>query len=124
MIEGNIENEIGDQFIGNGRYRELRQFHLDQIAEGNKIIQNNLKSLQKLFEVFGCHALPKCNLLGVESQLLPPTEDIAEAGLGLALKSQHGNSRGCRPRATTAFWRTQFLVDDTGRYRRSVGLGN
>ena len=90
-IEGKIENEIGDQFIGNGPYRELRQFHLDQIAEGNKIIQNNLKSLHKLFEVWVAmryqSATPPViepESLGVESQLLPPTEDIAEAGLGLA----------------------------------------
>jgi hypothetical protein len=90
-LEGKIENEIGDQFIGNGPYRELRQFHLDQIAEGNKIIQNNLKSLHKLFEVWVAmryqSATPPViepESLGVESQLLPPTEDIAEAGLGLA----------------------------------------
>ncbi len=46
-IAGDIENEIGDRFLSNGPYRELRQFHLDQVAEGNEIVQNNLKSLQK-----------------------------------------------------------------------------
>ena len=50
-LEGAIKNEIGDQFLGNGPYRELLQFHLDQVTQGNVIIQNNLKSLEKLFEV-------------------------------------------------------------------------
>ncbi|HAX87388.1 MAG TPA: hypothetical protein DCY91_14275 [Cyanobacteria bacterium UBA11370] len=50
-LEGAIKNEIGDQFLGNGPYRELLQFHLDQVTQGNIIIQNNLKSLEKLFEV-------------------------------------------------------------------------
>lgn len=88
LIEGDIENEIGDQFIANGPYRELRQFHLDQVAEGHKIIQNNLKSLQKLFEVLVATryltATPPViepEFPGVESQLLPPVEDVAPAEL-------------------------------------------
>ena len=87
MIEGDIENEIGEEFLGYGRYRELRQFHLDQVAEGNKIIQNNLKSLQKLFEVlvamrYGSATAPttESELLGAESQLLPPAESITDSG--------------------------------------------
>jgi hypothetical protein len=51
MMEGDIENEVGDQFIGNGPYRELRQFHTEQVAKGGQTIQNNLKSLEKLFGV-------------------------------------------------------------------------
>lgn len=50
-IEGKVDNEIGDQFIGNGPYRELRQFHVDQVTQGSEIIHSNLKSLQTLFEV-------------------------------------------------------------------------
>lgn len=50
-IEGKVDNEIGDQFINNGPYRELRQFHLDQVSLGNEIIHSNLKSLQTLFDV-------------------------------------------------------------------------
>jgi hypothetical protein len=50
-IEGKVDNEVGDQFIGNGPYRELRQFHIDQVAQGNEIIHSNLKSLQTLFDV-------------------------------------------------------------------------
>jgi hypothetical protein len=85
-IEGRVENEIGDQFIGNGRYRELRQFHFEQAAQSNKIIQNNLKSLQKLFEVliamgYQGTATPIIDPESpdVESQLLPPAQEITDA---------------------------------------------
>ncbi len=87
-IEGKFENEIGEQFIGNGRYRELRQFHFDQVAQSSKIIQSNLKSLQKLFEVLVALHYPteapaviKPESASVESQLLPPNEEVADAGL-------------------------------------------
>lgn len=87
-IEGEIEHEIGEEFIGTGRYRELRQFHLEQVAEGSKIVQNNLKSLQKLFEVLVALRYPDTQApviepesLAVESQVLPPIEDVPEAGL-------------------------------------------
>ncbi|MGQ4649087.1 hypothetical protein [Lyngbya aestuarii] len=51
IVDGDIENEIGSQFIGNGLYTELRQFHLDQVQEGRQIIQQNLENLQQLFSV-------------------------------------------------------------------------
>ncbi|HBE16925.1 MAG TPA: hypothetical protein DEG17_11765 [Cyanobacteria bacterium UBA11149] len=50
-IEGAIENEIGDKFLGNGPYRELLQFHQEQVAQSHLLIQHNLQSLQKLFDV-------------------------------------------------------------------------
>lgn len=85
-IEGKIENEIGDQFIGNGRYRELQQFHLEQVAQSNQIIQSNLKSLQKLFEVMiamgyqgTATAVFEPNTNQVESQLLPPVKEFTDA---------------------------------------------
>jgi hypothetical protein len=84
-IEGKIENEIGDQFIGNGPYRELQQFHTEQVAESNKIIQSNLQSLQKLFETLinlrSQAATPPAvepESLDDESQLLPPAEPGTE----------------------------------------------
>jgi hypothetical protein len=88
LIEAYIENEIGDQFIANGRYRELRQFHLEQVAEANKMIQSNLKSLQKLFEVMVAMRYQATTppviepeSPDVESQLLPSTEQVTEAEL-------------------------------------------
>ncbi len=51
IVEGEIDNEVGSQFIGNGPYTELRQFHQEQVQEGRQTIQNNLATLQQLFTV-------------------------------------------------------------------------
>ncbi len=51
IVDGDIDNEIGAQFIGNGPYTELRQFHMEQVLEGRQIIQHNLENLQQLFTV-------------------------------------------------------------------------
>ena len=88
IIEGDIENEIGEQFIANNPYKELRQFHFEQVAEGSEIIQSNLKSLQKLFEVlvlrnYQASTTPvrEPQSLGGDSQILPPVESISTVGL-------------------------------------------
>jgi hypothetical protein len=85
-IEGKLENEIGDRFIGNGPYRELRQFHFDQVAESSKIIQSNLKSLQKLFEVlvalgYSAESPPVVESNSFENQLLPPVKTVTNTEL-------------------------------------------
>ncbi|MEC4805855.1 MAG: hypothetical protein SAJ72_16505, partial [Jaaginema sp. PMC 1080.18] len=51
LIGGEIENEVGDRFIGNGPYTELQKYHHQQVLEGNKTIQKNLQSLSALFQV-------------------------------------------------------------------------
>jgi hypothetical protein len=51
IVDGDIENEVGSRFIGNGPYTELRQFHMAQVQDGPKIIQQNLENLQQLFTV-------------------------------------------------------------------------
>ncbi|NJL01098.1 MAG: hypothetical protein HC838_15960 [Spirulinaceae cyanobacterium RM2_2_10] len=51
LIDGDIENEVGSQFIGDGPYRELRDFHLQQVLEGREIIQKNLENLQRMFAI-------------------------------------------------------------------------
>lgn len=50
LIEGKIENEIGEQFAGD-RYSEIKQFHIDQVTQGHETIQHNLVSLQKMFQL-------------------------------------------------------------------------
>jgi len=94
-IEGKVDNEIGDQFIGNGPYREVRQFHLEQVSQGNQIIHSNLKSLQTLFEVVIAMQSARRRMAGLQSssgsfvlepesseeQLLPPGADQADASL-------------------------------------------
>lgn len=52
IVDGDIDNEVGSRFVSDGPYRELQQFHLDQVREGRYIIQQNLESLQQLFTVF------------------------------------------------------------------------
>ena len=52
LIDGDINNEIGSQFIGSGPYTELREFHLSQIKESREIMQKNIESLQKLYGFF------------------------------------------------------------------------
>ncbi|WP_072622127.1 hypothetical protein [Spirulina major] len=49
LVDGDINNEVGSQFIGSGPYTELRDFHLQQVQEGRDIIKQNLESLQQMF---------------------------------------------------------------------------
>ncbi|MFM7371318.1 MAG: hypothetical protein ACKO2Z_26710, partial [Sphaerospermopsis kisseleviana] len=39
------------KFIGDGPYAELREFHLSQVKESREIIQKNIESIQKLYEI-------------------------------------------------------------------------
>ena len=85
-IEGAIANEIGDQFIGNGPYRDLLPFHVDQVAQGNQLVENNLKSLQKLFEILIALQHHKTGLSEIEYPPLsiPPQETAAPPDTGVA----------------------------------------
>lgn len=51
IVDGDINNEVGTQFIGNGPYTELQQFHRAQVQDGPQMIQHNLENLQQLFSV-------------------------------------------------------------------------
>jgi len=51
LVEGTMENEVGSQFIGNGPYQELQEFHQTQVKLGRQMILDNLGSLQKMFVV-------------------------------------------------------------------------
>lgn len=50
LIEGKIENEIGEKLIGD-RYSEIKQFHMQQVTQGHQTIQQNLISLQRMFQL-------------------------------------------------------------------------
>lgn len=50
LIEGKIENEIGEKFTGD-RYKEIEQFHFQQVTQAHQTIQQNLMSLQKMFQL-------------------------------------------------------------------------
>lgn len=77
MVEGQITNEIGEQFTGKSPYQALKQAHLTQVKEGVKTIQNNLKTLQKLFRLLV--AMRQQDLLEVFP--LPQMESGLGAGL-------------------------------------------
>lgn len=51
IVDGDIDNEVGSQFINHGPYAELRSFHLGQVQESREILQQNLENLQQLFSV-------------------------------------------------------------------------
>lgn len=51
LIDGDITNEVGSQFVGNGPYTELREFHLTQIKESREIMHKNIESIHKLYEI-------------------------------------------------------------------------
>ncbi|NJN72670.1 MAG: hypothetical protein HC799_07585 [Limnothrix sp. RL_2_0] len=51
LLNGTIDNEVGEDFVGNDKYRELQQFHQQQVALGNRKIQENFQSLQQLFRL-------------------------------------------------------------------------
>lgn len=51
MVDGDIDNEIGSQFLSNAPYAELQEFHLSQVQRGRETIRKNLQSLETLFSV-------------------------------------------------------------------------
>ena len=50
LIEGKVENEIGEKLMGD-RHSEIQQFHIRQVTQGHQTIQQNLISLQKMFQL-------------------------------------------------------------------------
>ncbi|MGB3692439.1 MAG: hypothetical protein WA865_18015 [Spirulinaceae cyanobacterium] len=51
LVEGKIKNEVGEQFVGDSTHKALKRFHLEQVLQGHKTIRDNIKSLQKLFQL-------------------------------------------------------------------------
>ena len=49
IVDGEVENEIGKEFINNPAYAELQKFHFEQITQGREILLNNLANLQSMF---------------------------------------------------------------------------
>lgn len=70
IVDGDISNEVGSEFLGNGPYTELQQFHKLQVQQGPQMIQHNLENLQQLFSV----------LTSTLTQL-PPSKHRSESGL-------------------------------------------
>ncbi|PZV17831.1 MAG: hypothetical protein DCF20_05550 [Pseudanabaena sp.] len=50
LIDGDIENELGSDFLPGSPYAELRGFHEMQVEKGSETIANNLKTLVNIGE--------------------------------------------------------------------------
>jgi hypothetical protein len=72
IVDGEVENEVGTQFIGNGPYRELREFHSAQVQGGQQIIQQNIESLQQVFTIL-VSTLSQLPQSRTSSAALPPS---------------------------------------------------
>ena len=77
LVDGDIENEIGTEFMSAGPYTELREFHLQQVQKGRQIIQQNLESIQQMFLVLSRvqseMSQDNRGLSGEETPALPPS---------------------------------------------------
>jgi len=76
LIDGDIENELGADFLNGSPYAELREFHETQVAKGSETIANNLKTLvdigQKVTGMLNGESEDKDgSSLGVSSDRLP-----------------------------------------------------
>ncbi|MFZ4667628.1 MAG: hypothetical protein ACOYME_14480 [Prochlorotrichaceae cyanobacterium] len=69
IVDGDVETEIGELFLNQGPYAELREFHIQQVQKGQDTIRNNLESLQKLFGILG-------NMSQSGHRLPPQTVDV------------------------------------------------
>ncbi|MDY6781687.1 MAG: hypothetical protein SW833_03890 [Cyanobacteriota bacterium] len=75
LLQGKIENEVGDRFIGYGPYRELRDFHAAQVARSPALVRANLQSLQKLFGALNALQQQKQHLAARDAGL--PTLELS-----------------------------------------------
>jgi hypothetical protein len=51
LLKGEIDNKIGENILKNESYETLQKIHLEEAIESNKLIQNNIETLQKLFTI-------------------------------------------------------------------------
>ena len=51
LVEGEVENEIGSEFLKNPAYSELQKLHLEQVRQSRTTLLKNINSLQKMFAV-------------------------------------------------------------------------
>ncbi|GAB4541708.1 MAG: hypothetical protein Tsb0014_33850 [Pleurocapsa sp.] len=51
LVDGEVENEIGSEFLKNPAYSELKKMHLEQVQQGRETLLKNLASLQQMFHI-------------------------------------------------------------------------
>lgn len=52
LVNGEVENEIGSEFVNNPNYAQLQQLHLEQVQQGRETLIKNIESLQAMFTIF------------------------------------------------------------------------
>jgi hypothetical protein len=50
LLDGDIENEVGEAFLPGNQYEHLRDFHESQVSKGADTIKNNLQTLVDICE--------------------------------------------------------------------------
>jgi predicted GTPase len=48
IVDGEIDNQIGSQCLNGGSYKEIKDFHQEQVQYSSQMIQYNLETLQQL----------------------------------------------------------------------------
>lgn len=75
IVDGDIDNEVGSDFLNSGPYSELKAFHMTQVQQSREIVQDNLESIQQLFGILVTNLkhLSRTSRLGLPrpSQSLP-----------------------------------------------------
>lgn len=51
IVGGEVENEIGSEFIKNPAYSELQKLHLEQVQQGREFLIANLETLQAMLAI-------------------------------------------------------------------------
>jgi hypothetical protein len=70
LVAGELEHEIGEEFLNNPAYEQLQQFHLEQVQASRQTMVQNVQTLQQLFTVLG-QLFPSAS--AVELNRLSPT---------------------------------------------------
>ncbi|MFW6264318.1 MAG: hypothetical protein ACOC3E_02225, partial [Cyanobacteriota bacterium] len=75
LLQSEINNEVGQQFVDNEDYKELLPFHNAQVVGGSSTIANNLRSLQQIFTLLVAlqqqnPEVAETDSLAVQNQLL------------------------------------------------------
>ncbi len=83
MIEGRIENEVGQNLIENGSYDQVKEFHLALVKQGSYMILKNMESLQKMFAILN-ETLPY-----LPEESLNPSSALSENNSTLYLSEEN-----------------------------------
>ena len=52
MAQGDIETKLSEEFVGDGPYSSLREFHQKREEQGDQIVKGNVQALLELLGLF------------------------------------------------------------------------